>query len=166
MGVSGAGKTTVGALLAVALGCEFVEGDLLHPPENIQKMHMGKALTDGDRVVWLHRIAGIIDGWRAKGEACVVSCSALKRSYRDIIIGARPNVALVYLKGSYGLILGRMAARQEHFMPVALLDSQFAILEEPAPDERSIVAGVASAPAAVAAGIVRELEKRKASPAG
>ena len=131
MGVSGSGKTTVAALLAAALGCQFQEGDDLHPRENVEKMHGGTPLTDADRMGWLHKIADEIDGWRARGESGVLTCSALKRSYRSIIIGNRPDVTLVYLKGSYDLIRRRMVARHEHFMPVALLDSQFATLEPP-----------------------------------
>ena len=137
MGVSGSGKTTVAALLSVALGCQFQEGDDLHPRENVEKMHGGTPLTDADRMVWLHGIGDEIDGWRARGKSGVITCSALKRSYRDIIIGNRPGVTLVYLKGSYELIRRRMAARHEHFMPVALLDSQFATLQEPTPDRAS-----------------------------
>jgi len=101
MGVSGSGKTTVSALLAAALGCQFQEGDDLHPAENVEKMHGGTPLTDADRMPWLHKIAEEIDTWRAHGESGVLTCSALKRSYRDIIIGGRPDVTLVYLKGSY-----------------------------------------------------------------
>src|SRR5271168_5024251 len=123
MGVSGSGKSTVAALLAAALGCQFQEGDDLHPRENIEKMHAGTPLTDADRMPWLHKIAAEIDGWRAQGESGVLTCSALKRSYRDIIIGDRPDVTLVYLKGSHDLIRRRMVARHEHFMPVALLES-------------------------------------------
>jgi gluconokinase len=123
MGVSGSGKTTVSALLAAALGCRFQEGDNLHPAENVEKMHGGTPLTDADRIPWLRKIAEEIDSWRARGESGVLTCSALKRSYRDIIIGDRPGVTLVYLKGSYDLIRRRMTARHEHFMPVALLDS-------------------------------------------
>ena len=142
MGVSGSGKTTVSALLAAALGCQFQEGDDLHPSANVEKMHGGTPLTDADRMGWLHKIAEEIDGWRARGESGVLTCSALKRSYRDIIIGDRPDVMLVYLKGSHDLIRRRMAARHEHFMPVALLDSQFATLEEPTPDEHPITVDV------------------------
>src|SRR6202140_607576 len=126
MGVSGSGKTTVAVLLSAALGCQFQEGDDLHPPENVEKMHGGTPLTDADRLPWLRKIAEEIDGWRARGESGVLTCSALKRSYRDIIIGDRQDVTLVYLKGSHDLIHSRIAARHEHFMPVALLDSQFA----------------------------------------
>jgi gluconokinase len=119
MGISGSGKTTVSALLAAALGCQFQEGDDLHPAANVEKMHGGTPLTDADRLPWLRKIAEEIDGWRARGESGVLTCSALKRSYRDIIIGDRPGVTLVYLKGSYDLIRRRMTARHEHFMPVA-----------------------------------------------
>ena len=133
MGVSGSGKTTVSALLAAALGCQFQEGDDLHPAENVEKMHGGTPLTDADRMPWLHKIAEEIDGWRAQGKSGVLTCSALKRSYRDIIIGGRPDVTLVYLRGSCDLIHRRMATRHEHFMPVALLDNQFATLQEPTP---------------------------------
>src|SRR5690348_9953381 len=104
MGVSGSGKTTVAALLAAALGCQFQEGDDLHPPENVEKMHGGTPLTDADRMPWLRKIAEEIDGWRARRECGVLTCSALKRSYRDVIIGGRRDVVLVYLKGSPDLI--------------------------------------------------------------
>ena len=104
MGVSGSGKTTVSVLLSSALGCQFQEGDDLHPAANVEKMSRGTPLTDADRLPWLQKIAEEIDGWRARGESGVLTCSALKRQYRDIIIGDRPGVALVYLKGSYELI--------------------------------------------------------------
>jgi len=100
MGVSGSGKSTVAALLAAALGCQFQEGDDLHPRENVEKMRGGTALTDADRMPWLRKIAEEIDGWRARGECGVLTCSALKRSYRNIIIGDRRDVMLVYLKGA------------------------------------------------------------------
>jgi gluconokinase len=160
MGVSGSGKSTVAALLAAALGCQFQEGDDMHPPENLEKMRSGIPLTDADRMPWLLKIGGEIDGWRARGECGVLTCSALKRSYRDIIIGDRRDVVLVYLKGSRELIHQRMAARHGHFMPVALLDSQFATLEEPTPDEHPIVEGVEGKPADIAHKIVCQLEDR------
>jgi gluconokinase len=163
MGVSGSGKTTVAALLAAALGCQFQEGDDLHPRENVEKMHGGTPLTDADRMGWLHKIAEEIDGWRARGESGVLTCSALKRSYRDIIIGNRPGVTLVYLKGSYDLIRRRMVARHEHFMPVALLDSQFATLQEPTPVEHPITVDVSGRPADIAVEIVHQLEYRQGS---
>ncbi len=161
MGVSGSGKTTVSALLAVALGCQFQEGDDLHPVENVEKMHGGTPLTDADRLPWLRKIAEEIDSWRTRDESGVLTCSALKRSYRDIIIGDRPDVTLVYLKGSYDLIRRRMATRHEHFMPVALLDSQFATLQEPTPDEHPITVEVGGRPAEIAAEIVHRLEERQ-----
>jgi carbohydrate kinase (thermoresistant glucokinase family) len=160
MGVSGSGKSTVAALLAAALGCQFEEGDDLHPPENVAKMRGGTPLTDADRMPWLHKIAEKIDGWRARGECGVLTCSALKRSYRDIIIGDRRDVVLVYLKGSRELIHQRMVARHGHFMPVALLDNQFATLEEPTPDEHPIIVGIEGNPADTAHEIVRQLEGR------
>jgi gluconokinase len=142
MGVSGSGKTTVGVELAKALGWRFQEGDALHPAANVEKMRDAIPLTDEDRWPWLDAIAAVIDGWRATGEHGVLACSALKRSYRDVIIGGRGDVALVYLQGSKQLIAARMAARHGHFMPVALLDSQFATLEEPGADERPIVVSI------------------------
>jgi gluconokinase len=160
MGVSGSGKSTVAALLAAALGCQFQEGDDLHPPENVEKMRRGTPLTDADRLPWLRKIAEEIDGWRARGECGVLTCSALKRSYRDIIIGDRRDVVLLYLRGSRELIHQRMVARHGHFMPVALLDSQFATLEEPTPDEHPITVDVADNPADIAHEIVRHLEDR------
>lgn len=163
MGVSGSGKTTVAALLAAALGCQLQEGDDLHPAANVEKMHGGTPLTDADRLPWLQKIAEVIDGWRVRSESGVLTCSALKRSYRDIVIGDRKDVTLVYLKGSYDLIHRRMAARQEHFMPVALLDSQFDALEEPTPDEQAIIVSVGQPPAEIAAEIVRQLEERQSA---
>jgi gluconokinase len=166
MGVSGSGKSTVAALLAAALGCQFQEGDDLHPPENVEKMRTGIPLTDADRMPWLRKIAADIDGWRARGECGVLTCSALKRSYRDIIIGDRRNVVLVYLKGSRELIHQRMIARHGHFMPVALLDSQFATLEEPTPDEHPIIEDVEGKPADIAHEIVCRLEDRQHAASG
>jgi gluconokinase len=160
MGVSGSGKTTVAAMLAGALHCPFLEGDELHPPANVEKMRSGTPLSDADRLPWLRKIAERIDDWRRRSESGVVTCSALKRTYRDILVGDRPNVRLVYLKGSRELIQRRMAARHEHFMPVALLDSQFATLEEPAPDEHAVVVDVGGQPAEIVADIMRQLRSR------
>ncbi len=166
MGVSGSGKSTVAALLAAALGCQFHEGDDLHPRENVEKMQRGTPLTDADRMPWLRKIAEEIDGWRARGQCGVLTCSALKRSYRDIIIGGRDDVVLVYLKGSRDLIHRRMAARHEHFMPLALLDSQFATLEEPTSDEHPITVDVGGKPPEIAQDIVRQLEARQLKAGG
>lgn len=164
MGVSASGKTTVAALLAAALGCRFQEGDDLHPAANVEKMRSGIPLTDADRIPWLEKVAAQIDRWRQDGESGVITCSALKRAYRDIIIGGRPGVVLVYLRGSYELIHKRMAGRHEHFMPVGLLDSQFKTLEEPTPDEHPVVVDIGGSPTGIVADIVDQLEAR--APAG
>lgn len=158
MGVSGSGKTTVAALLAARLGWQYQEGDDLHPAANVAKMRGGTPLTDADRLPWLEKIAAEIDRWREQGLSGVVTCSALKRAYRDIIIGSRPQVRLAYLRGSYELIQSRLAARNEHYMPAALLDSQFAALEEPTADEHPIVVDVGGKPAEITADIVRRLD--------
>lgn len=160
MGVAGSGKTTIAALVAHALGWQFQEGDDLHPRANIEKMRRGMPLTDADRRPWLQRIAQEIDDWSGRGESGVLTCSALKRAYRDLIIGDRKHVSLVYLRGSYDLIHDRMAARHEHFMPVALLDSQFKALEEPTPDEHPIIVDIGSRPAEIAAAVVAALKQR------
>lgn len=160
MGVSGSGKTTVAVRLAKALHCQFREGDDFHPPSNVEKMRGGTPLTDADRLPWLRKIAAQIDDWRSHGESGVLTCSALKRAYREIIIGDRRDVVLVYLRGSRELIHQRMVARHKHFMPVALLDSQFAALEEPADDERPVVADVSGSPDEIVAEILRQLAGR------
>ncbi len=165
MGVSGSGKTTVAAMLAGALGVDFLEGDDLHPRANVEKMKSGTPLTDEDRWPWLRAIAARIDAWRAQRKAGVVTCSALKRAYRDILVDARPQVRLVYLRGAQPLIHARMAARHEHFMPVGLLTSQLATLEEPGPDERPIVVDVGGTPAEIVAEIVRQLGVAPRAPA-
>jgi gluconokinase len=160
MGVSGSGKTTAAAVLAAGMHWKFQEGDDLHPASNIAKMHSGTPLNDADRLPWLRAIAAVMDRWRAEGQSGVLTCSALKRAYRDIIIGGRPGVALVYFKGSRELVGARMAARHEHFMPVALLDSQFATLEEPAPDENAIEVPIGQSPHDIVVEIVRQLAAR------
>lgn len=142
MGVSGAGKTMVGERLAERLHWEFAKGDRLHPPENVAKMQSGHPLTDSDRAPWLAAVAGVIDVWQARGICGVITCSALKRQYRRRIIGDRPWVRLVYLDGSRELIAGRLAARHGHFMPANLLDSQFAALEPPGPEENPITVAI------------------------
>ena len=139
MGVSGSGKTTIGRELAKRLGWQYQEGDALHPPANIDKMSHGHALDDSDRQPWLLAIAAVIDAWRKDDQSGVVSCSALKRRYRDILIGDRPDVQLMYLQGKRATIEARLAGRKSHFMPSALLDSQFLALEEPAAGERPIL---------------------------
>jgi carbohydrate kinase (thermoresistant glucokinase family) len=159
MGVSGCGKTTIATKLAEALHCPFQEGDTLHPPANVEKMRAGTPLTDEDRWPWLEKIATLIDAWRAKGQSGVITCSALKRAYRNIIVGDRPAVRIVYLKGSKELIAQRAAARHHDYMPASLLDSQFATLEEPAPDERPVTVDVSKTPDEIVADAVRALRE-------
>lgn len=159
MGVSGSGKTTIAQRLSRKLGWQYQEGDALHPPSNVEKMSSGTPLTDADRLPWLHKIAARIEEWRAAGVSGVVTCSALKRSYRDIIASNRPDVVVVYPKGSQALIAGRMAERKGHFMPASLLDSQFRILEEPSPDENAITVDIDRAPDAIVDEIVRRVEE-------
>lgn len=140
MGVSGAGKSTVGTLIAERLDCPFRDADSFHPKANIEKMASGHPLTDEDRWPWLRAIAAWIGEHRAAGTTCVVTCSALKRVYRDIVTdNQRADVRLVYLKGDIALIEMRLKARKGHFMPPALLRSQFDALEEPRADEHAIV---------------------------
>ena len=158
MGVSGCGKTTVGTLLAKTLQWEFGDADTFHPPANVAKMKEGIPLTDEDRWPWLRAIAVWIDKTRSAGGRGVVGCSALKRRYRDILIGARTDVRLVYLKGSEQLIARRMAARHGHFMPPSLLASQFAALEEPGPDERPITVSIEPQPREIVAQILSLLD--------
>jgi carbohydrate kinase (thermoresistant glucokinase family) len=160
MGVSGSGKSTIGEKLATELGCAFLEGDDFHPAANVAKMAEGIALTTADRAPWLQRIAAKIDELLMMRKSAVFSCSALQRSYRDVIIGTRPHVVLVYLKGDYDLILHRLQGRHGHFMPAALLKSQFDTLEEPTPDEHPIVADVAPPPPDICANVLRQLEER------
>ena len=157
MGVSGAGKSTVAVVLADKLGWPLQEGDALHPPANVAKMSAGTPLTDEDRWPWLAVIAGVIDQWRAEGRSGIVTCSALRRAYRDILIGPRREVRLVYLRGAKPLIAARLAARRGHFMPPALLDSQFAALEEPGADERPIAVDISNEADAIAAAIIAEI---------
>jgi ribose 5-phosphate isomerase A len=161
MGVSGSGKTTVAKELSARLGWAFEEGDLLHPAVNIAKMHAGIPLTDEDRLPWLERVAAWIDTQRRKKQAGIITCSALKRSYRQIIIGGRPEVRLVYLRGGRELIAAHLASRHDHFMPASLLSSQIDTLEEPDPSEDPVIidegAPSARTPEQIADEIIRRL---------
>jgi len=155
MGVCGSGKTTIGAQLARELGLEFVEGDDLHPPENVQRMTAGIPLTDADRRGWLIAIASRLRAAKRAGVGLVVSCSALKRSYRDLLRSVvEADVRFVYLAGSRALLAERMAQRRGHFMPPSLLESQLVILEEPSPDERAWVCDIRAAPDAIVVDLV------------
>ncbi len=157
MGVSGSGKTTIAELLARRLGWNFQEGDALHPKANIEKMASGTPLTDADRLPWLNAIAALIDSWRGAGQNGIVTCSALKQAYREILIGTRRDVRLVYLRADKSILISRLANRHGHFMPASLLDSQLATLEPPSALERPIVADIGGEPGAIANQIVTQL---------
>jgi ribose 5-phosphate isomerase A len=157
MGISGAGKTTIAEELAARLGWAFEEGDALHPEANVAKMHAGIPLTDADRQPWLEAIAAWIDHQRAKKQPGIITCSALKRSYRQIIIGDRPEVRLVYLRGGRDVVAEHLAGRHGHFMPAGLLQSQIDTLEEPTPDEEPLTVDVGPPAGQVADQIIRLL---------
>lgn len=152
MGVTGAGKTTVGSLLAAQLGWEFADADRFHPAVNVEKMSRGVALTDADRAPWLAAMRTAITGWIAEGRNVVLACSALKESYRRELL-VSPLVRLVYLHGDYQTIATHLRARHGHFATEAILADQFATLEEPA---NAIVAGVEEPPET----IVRKVRER------
>jgi gluconokinase/shikimate kinase len=154
MGVAGSGKTTVAAILAGRLGWPFEEGDALHPQANIEKMAAGHPLTDEDRWPWLAKVADWIDEHLDAGESGLITCSALKRSYRDLINRRGSGVEFVYLAGSKETIAARLAARHGHFMPPSLLDSQFADLQEPGPDEPANRIDIGPPPAEIAQEVV------------
>jgi ribose 5-phosphate isomerase A len=157
MGVSGSGKSTIAEELSARLGWPFEEGDSLHPEANIAKMHAGIPLTDADRLPWLERVAGWVDGQRAKKQPGIITSSALKRAYRQIIIGDRPEVRLVYLRGGRDLIAEHLVGRHGHFMPAALLRSQIDTLEEPDPSEDPLTVDLGASSAQVAQEIIRLL---------
>jgi gluconokinase len=165
MGVSGCGKTTVAGLLAERLGWQVAEADLFHSPANVAKMRSGIPLTDEDRRPWLEAIAAWIDDALARGKPGVITCSALKRGYRAVIVGKREGVRLVYLKGTYELIAARLASRKHHYMPASLLKSQFDALEEPGPDENPIVASIELTPGEIVERIVATLRPEPAGSA-
>jgi gluconokinase len=160
MGVSGCGKGTIAAMLAHRLNWIYEDGDWFHPPSNIEKMHGGEPLTDEDRWPWLNGMAAWIEATREIGNHATLACSALKRAYRDILIGERRDVRLVHLKGDRDLIARRLAARDGHFMPPSLLDSQFATLEEPQAEENPIVVSIAPHPRSIVDEIVARLRDR------
>ena len=130
MGVAGSGKTTIGELLAAQLRWEFVDGDSFHSPANVEKMSHGTPLSDSDRLPWLDSIREAMLQWQAQGRNVILACSALKRTYRERV-QIHPDVKIVYLKGSYQLLLERLHSRKGHYAGEQLLASQFADLEEP-----------------------------------
>jgi gluconokinase len=156
MGVAGSGKSVIGAALAHALGVEFVEGDQYHSAENIERMSRGVPLTDEDRAHWLRSLAARIRQARDAGTGLVMSSSALKRSYRDILRAEAGDLRFVFLRGERALIAERLADRSGHFMPPSLLDSQLATLEEPSPDENAWVCDIRKSPQDLVAALVTD----------
>jgi gluconokinase len=151
MGVCGCGKSTVARCYADVTGRTLVEADDFHPPANVAKMKSGQPLTDEDRAGWLAAMAKRIAEGKSRGEAMVITCSALKRKYRDQLRQGDPDLFFVLLDGPKSLLAERIAARKDHFMPPSLLDSQLAILERPAPpSERAVTLPVTLPPAQLA----------------
>lgn len=139
MGVSGSGKTVVGRALAPELNAEFIDGDNLHSQRNVDKMAAGIPLTDEDRVDWLNLIAKVGHEQAAQGTNCIIACSALKKSYRDLLRNSNPSMRFIYLKGSFELIFDRISKRAHQYMPSSLLQSQFETLEEPQDNETDVL---------------------------
>jgi gluconokinase len=159
MGVSGCGKSTVGVLLAQALGVPYIEGDDLHSPENVARMRSGTPLTDEQRRDWLEEIGRRLAQAHACSAGVVVSCSALKRAYRDVLRRGAPELRLVHLHGTPALLAQRTAQRVGHYMPASLLDSQLAILDPPGPDEHALAFDIAEPPEQVVAQVVASLRQ-------
>ena len=154
MGVAGCGKSTVGPLIARALGADFAEGDTFHPPANVAKMSRGEPLDDSDRMPWLAAMANAIRDWQTNAKPTVLACSALRQRYRDILAGGSAEVRFVFLRGGQATIADRIGRRRDHFMPPSLLASQFATLEEPAD---AIAVDVGDTPEAIAAAALERL---------
>ena len=155
MGVSGAGKTTIGQLLSTRLGWPLLDADDFHPPANIEKMRAGTPLTDEDRWPWLHRLNILLREKDSNGESALMACSALKQTYRDRLAAGLKDVRWVYLKGSFELIEARLKARKGHYMKAGLLESQFATLEEPAD---AITVDIGARPEATADAVAAALD--------
>jgi len=145
-GVSGSGKTTIGSLLAARLGWTYAEADAFHPQRNIDKMAAGHPLQDADRAPWLEAIGAWIDETTRAGRPAVVTCSALKRAYRDTLRAGRANVRLIYLDADYRTVGDRLAAREGHFFPATLLATQFDDLQRPDADEHALMVDVNAPP--------------------
>jgi len=154
MGVSGCGKSLIGTALARALDIDFVEGDDYHSAENVQRMSSGIALTDDERAQWLRALAARLREAKDAGTGLVMTSSALKRSYRDVLRAGAGDVRFVFLRGPRALLAERIAGRRGHFMPPSLLDSQLATLEEPAPDEHAWVCDIRESPQDLVAALV------------
>jgi carbohydrate kinase (thermoresistant glucokinase family) len=159
MGVSGSGKSTVAELFARRYGWTYRDGDSFHSPQNVEKMRAGTPLTDEDRWPWLHAIAAWLAENREAGRHALVSSSALKRAYREILVGEQPGeVRIVFLDGSRELIAARMAKRKNHYMPTTLLESQFRTLEPPQAEERAITLSVEARPDEIVDALAARLE--------
>jgi gluconokinase len=160
MGVCGCGKSTVGAALARAFDVAFIEGDAYHPAPNVIKMSAGEPLTDDDRAGWLQALAREIAAARARGEGIVVSCSALKRRYRDQLRQADPDLRFAHLQGPRGMIAARMQTRIGHYMPISLLDSQLRDLEPLQPGESGLTLDTTQPPDALVASIIVSTDRK------
>lgn len=165
-GIAGSGKTTVGKLLAGRLGCEFEDGDMLHPAANVAKMHAGVPLTDADRWPWLHIIQAWIDQRISAGQTAVLACSALHRRYRDAMLDGRPDAQMAFLEISREVAAARLARRHGHFFPAQLLDSQLRALQPPGPDERVLVIDASQQADEMAAEIAGRLGVGPPAPGG
>jgi carbohydrate kinase (thermoresistant glucokinase family) len=162
MGVSGSGKSTIGALLAEALGWPFADADGFHPAANVAKMAAGQPLTDADRWPWLDAIAAHIGASRTAGQPVVVACSALRRAYRERLRAGHGDLIFLHLAGAPEVIATRQAARQGHFMPPSLMASQFATLEDPAAEADAVTVSVQASPHEVVGNILSSLGERGA----
>jgi len=162
MGVSGSGKSTIGALLAERLGWPFADADGFHPPENVAKMAAGIPLTDADRWPWLDAIAAHIDAARKAGQPVVVACSALRRAYRDRLRAGHGDLLFLHLSGAPEVIAARQAARQGHFMPPSLMASQFATLEDTVAEPDAVTVSVKASPDEVVEAALAHLRQHRA----
>lgn len=158
MGVSGCGKSTVGEALAAHLGWRFVEGDSLHPAQNVAKMAAGQPLDDDDRAGWLSTLAQVLSQAREADQGLVISCSALKRSYRDRLRAGDPRALFVHLEGSPEVIASRLARRTHLYMPPSLLESQFAALQTPQADEQALELSVLQPPSELIGRIAQHVQ--------